>query len=126
MSSTAWTESRINDDAWAVCQFRQTLIIQPFGMLGSAAAAAIGDGDDDDLTTSAGAQASGIFHGETIFDQEALPAVSAAYPPEESLQRFYDSKQPYNSVYTGRVETVVFITRRLSLFPFSLLSTSDS
>lgn len=59
--------SLINDDARAVCQFRQTLIIQPFGMLGSAAAAAIGDSDDDDLTTSTGAQASGIFHGETIF-----------------------------------------------------------
>lgn len=86
--------AQVSADAHAVCQFRQLLIIQPVGMYGAAAAAATsnGEGDGEDKDPSSADVAVPGCPDETIFDPEGFPAVSAAYPAEESLQRFYNSK----------------------------------
>lgn len=61
-------------DAEEACRFRHLLIIQPVGMFDGVAGRDPNGGDGGETT---------------VFDPAGLPAVYAAYPPEDSLQRFY-------------------------------------
>lgn len=64
-------------DAEEACRFRHLLIIQPVGMFEGLEGRGADGGDGGETT---------------VFDPAGLPAVSAAYPPEDSFQRFYGGK----------------------------------
>lgn len=63
-------------DAEDACRFRHLLVIQPVGMFDGLEVRASRDEGDE----------------TTIFDPAGFSAVYAAYPPEDSLQRFYGGK----------------------------------